>query len=234
MIKLSQIRQLSARISRKVSTQITLAAVVTGATFLPGLAQAADQVTIARFEHRSVPIEAIEELAETGVADGFLYQVIDGIGEDPADAAKLLSTPMEYDLVAADKLFNSPAGEDLLSNLGQFIMPHCSGNEANKALRASIIESLADDGSMTIVEILKNYPVGVRVRMEELLTMGEHFTGLDQLISFMSSSEALEVSESVESQYSSLMQRRTVTQSTVRGESRIPDRPVAAPVRALW
>lgn len=223
---------------RQLSLKVGVAVAVAGSLLVAGSpSQAADRVTIARMEHRSVPIEALKALAEDGEVDGYLYQVIDGIGETPETAQELLSTPMSYGLVPADKLFNSPEGEDFLSGLSQYIMPYDNDVAANQALRSAIISSLADDGTMTIVEILENYPVPVRIHMDELLTMSEHFTGLDSLISFISSSTALRVSESIETQYSSIMERR-VTQTTrttySSPEPMAPAAPRPAPVRALW
>lgn len=223
---------------RQLSLKVGVAVAVAGSLLLTGSpSEASDRVTIARMEHRSVPIEALKALAEDGEVDGYLYQVIDGIGETPETAQRLLSTPMSYGLVPADKLFNSSEGEDFLSGLGQYIMPFDSeSTAANQALRSAIIASLADDGTMNIVEILENYPVPVRIHMDELLAMSDHFTGLDSLISFISSSTALRVSESVETQYSSIMERRTVTQTTqtYSAPAPAPAPAPAAPVRALW
>ena len=75
----------------------------------------------------------------------------------PDDLRSILTSEVEMDLREIDQDFNNLLGEYLLFQLGQLI--HTPSRTANiQALRGALILSVADDGKVSFLEFLQNYP----------------------------------------------------------------------------
>lgn len=210
--------------------KITATLAVGMSLLLSSTAKAADRIEIRRSEvdFRSLSFDSLEHLAKTGDALGVLSATLEDFNESPADARRTLTEEASYPLVDASTLFNSAAGDDFLEELTEIIVPE-AGGDAKVALRSAILQSLVDDNTLTILEVLENYPVNAVIDLDRDDDTVSHFTGLESLVSFFSSSVATNITREREALY-------------VRSERRVaeewrPSSPApatAAPVRALW
>lgn len=75
----------------------------------------------------------------------------------PEELRSILTSEVEMDLREIDQDFNNLLGEYVLFQLGQLI--HTPSRTANiQALRGALILSVADDGKVSFLEFLQNYP----------------------------------------------------------------------------
>ncbi len=129
-------------------------------TALVGLsaAEAAEQVLLRyRGFSRTVAVEDLAILAESGEAPEELASLLDAAGQQPAELRSLLVDELTASPVLLDKALNSRPGEWMLDGLGDAVHPP-SGEASRQALRAAIVLSAADDNTITLLEILENYP----------------------------------------------------------------------------
>lgn len=132
-------------------------------------AQAAESITlIVGPLNRSIQVTALEELAENQTASGDLATVLKVAKQSPEAASKLLSREIPFDLVQADRLLTSPIGDSLLGQIGKVMAPRSSNLVGDKAMRAAILLSLADDGKLSVLEVLRRYPTNARLNVGEL------------------------------------------------------------------
>jgi hypothetical protein len=201
---------------------------------MPGTAQAAGKFVVYRsqIDFRTLTIKSVENLAKTGEPEGLMSAILEDIGESPETAQQILTETVDYPVGAADRLFNSEAGKDILTQLSEGFLPISEGEEGEQALRSAIIMSLADDGSLSVLAILQNYPVDAAIDLDTVLTYSDNFTGLDKLVEFFSSSEAVSVRRELETLYVRQERRVTETRREITTTTTAPA--VTAPVRALW
>jgi hypothetical protein len=118
---------------------------------------------------RSIPVSELEYFAETGKPIGLTKNLLDLAKQDYAEAHELLQMELEWDLVEADELLRSEFGDTILDKLSLAVAPRRSNKYGKQALRAAIILSLADDGMLTPVEVIKTYPTDIRINIGEAL-----------------------------------------------------------------
>ena len=93
----------------------------------PGLA-ATDVTLVSGAFRRSIAVNDIEHLAETGEARGLLGQLVDLSGQDPEDVAKLLNQNLNLPLVLTSRLINTRIGEAIIRRVAQIIYPIYTDN----------------------------------------------------------------------------------------------------------
>lgn len=106
---------------------------------------------------RTVAVQDLATLAETGEAPNNLARLLDMAGQRPEGLRSLLTNSLSADPIILDKALNSRPGEWMLGQLGEAIHPP-AGQASRQALRSAIVLSAADDGALTLLEILENYP----------------------------------------------------------------------------
>jgi hypothetical protein len=129
-------------------------------TILLGLqtAWAAERVLLRyRGFSRTVAVADLATLAESGEASGRLASLLEASGQRPEQLRSLLTDPLRANPLILDRALNSRPGEWMLDQLGEAIHPP-AGQASRQALRAAIMLSAADDGTLTLLEILENYP----------------------------------------------------------------------------
>mgnify|MGYP006269964887 CR=1 FL=1 len=104
-----------------------------------------------------VPVEALQELAETGEAPASIDQILEASGQDPQDFQATLTRQISVNVNLLDRTLNSWPGEWALDQVGEVIHPP-SGEASRQALRSALVLSAADDAQISILEILENYP----------------------------------------------------------------------------
>lgn len=106
---------------------------------------------------RSIAISDLEYLAETGETPAGLRWYLRVANVRPEAVQAVLTAKLPLDLVFIDKVLYSLPGEFALYELGQVI--HTKNRVANiQALRSAVTLSVSDNGTITVLDFLKNYP----------------------------------------------------------------------------
>lgn len=121
-------------------------------------APAAEEVVLRyRGLGRTVAVADLATLAATGEAPANVAGLLNQVNQRPETLQSVLNHRIEVDVVVLDKTLNSLPGEWLLDQLGQAIRP-ASGEARQQALRSALVLSASDDGELTLLEVLQNYP----------------------------------------------------------------------------
>ncbi len=103
-------------------------------------------------------IDELDEFAETGVVPRkwrFYFNVSD---TDPEVLQTIFSQEFKVSLEFADEALNTIPGEFALFSLGQVV--HTRSRLANiQALRSAFVLSLVEDGEISLLEFIRNYPL---------------------------------------------------------------------------
>lgn len=126
--------------------------------FLGAPALAAERVVL-RYGilRESVSVEELSTFAETGELSRSLRVNFALARQDPAAIRPYLTTPVQVNVVTLDRILNSPVGNLVLDELTQVI--HTPSRTADRqALRAALVLSASEDGQITLMEVIENYP----------------------------------------------------------------------------
>ncbi len=154
-----------------------------GILFSSGTARSAENITLIIGPlNRSISVSDIEGLTSGKQAKGDLRTVLRIADQDSKQAGQLLGMTIPFNVVQADQFLNSGLGESILNKLGQIIAPRSSDEAGAQALRAAIILSLADDGQISAIEMLRRYPTNMRINVGALLKASEEFQDIPKLL----------------------------------------------------
>jgi hypothetical protein len=121
-------------------------------------AEAAERVLLRyRGFSRTVAVDDLATLAESGEAPESLASLLEASGQRPEGLRSLLTDELSASPVLLDKALNSWPGEWLLDQLGNAIHPP-AGTSSRQALRSALVLSAVDDNRFTLLEVLENYP----------------------------------------------------------------------------
>lgn len=107
----------------------------------------------------SVPLAVTEltNLAEKGEVSLRLNLFLNQAHQDSQTIRNVLTKQVPANPVMLDKALSNPIGEFLLDQIGLAI--HTPSNQANQeALRSAIVSSANQDGKVSLIEIIQNYP----------------------------------------------------------------------------
>lgn len=139
----------------------SLAAIALTLISLPWIvapAWAAEEVLLTyRGFSRTVPVSALETLAETGEAPGSLGVLLRQAGQSPQELQRVLTRQIAVDVVVLDRALNSFPGGWVLDQVGTAIRPP-AGEASRQALRSALVLSATDDNQITLLEVIQNYP----------------------------------------------------------------------------
>lgn len=125
---------------------------------MAGAAIAADTVLLRyRGFGRAIPVAAFTTLAETGQPPDPLDGLLRTANQDPKALQDVLIRPLTVDPNQLDEVLNSWPGEWALDQLGEIIRPP-AGQASRQALRSALVLSAANDGQITLLEVLQQYP----------------------------------------------------------------------------
>jgi hypothetical protein len=172
---------------RRILTSL-LAATTLMAAPLAQVSRAAESVTIIYGPiNRSIEVSDIEHLARTGEARGFLATALKLGKQDPKALQSILNQKLDLPLVEASQLLYSSIGEALLTKAGTVVAPRTCNCDGKQALRAAILLALSrNNGQITAVSLLQNYPTEMRVNVEPLLALLEEVGDIQQLVKIFS------------------------------------------------
>lgn len=106
---------------------------------------------------RSISIEDLAELAETGETPDSLRWYLDLADIEPEVLQTILSEELPLGLLTVDRILNSLPGEYALFQVGQVVSTR-SGRANIQALRSAVVLSVSEDNRITLLEFLQNYP----------------------------------------------------------------------------
>ncbi|MHC5733734.1 alpha/beta hydrolase [Nostoc sp.] len=126
--------------------------------FLPTPAFAAEQVVLKYGIFReSLSVEELSTFAQTGELSRSLRVNLALARQDPKAIRQYLTEPMKVNPVFLDKVLNSQIGNIILDQISQVIFTP-SRRADRQALRAALVLSASQDGQVSLIEIIKNYP----------------------------------------------------------------------------
>ena len=120
--------------------------------------QAAEQIIFKyRWLERSIPVEDLSTLAETGDSTPQLDRYLDAINQDSDEFQQTLTREVSLDPVMLDRALNHPLGDWALDQMSPVIHTR-SGEGDRQALRAAIVLAASDDGQVSLIELIETYP----------------------------------------------------------------------------
>lgn len=166
-------------LKKSISLSTLLLGTALGTFLSNGSASASEQITLQYgIFGETVPMSELDELSKTGKASGALKEILDIAHEDQNEAQEILNEEVAVDVATLYKLLKTKPGEFVLSELAKVI--HLNGYVAGvPALRAAFVNSAADDGKMTLLEVFQNYPTQTMyVNAAQLVKDIKTFNGL--------------------------------------------------------
>ncbi|MBD0336050.1 MAG: alpha/beta hydrolase [Cyanobacteria bacterium Co-bin13] len=106
---------------------------------------------------RTVPVTDLATLAETGEAPASVSGLLRTANQDSAGLQDVLTRSLTVDPNLLSQALNSWPGELVLDQVGEAIRPP-SGQASRQALRSALVLSAAEDGQITLLEVLERYP----------------------------------------------------------------------------
>lgn len=106
---------------------------------------------------QSIKVSDLENFVKTGQTTPTLATML-RISKQSGDMVRgLMSLELGVNVLTLDRVLNSKPGENALFELGKTMRTR-SRFESDKALRAALILSSADNGKLSLLEILQKYP----------------------------------------------------------------------------
>ena len=164
---------------------------VGGVVTTPALA-AKDVALVSGAFRRSLSVDDLAYLAETGKPRGLMVDILRLSNQNPEDVAKLLYQELNLPLVLTSRLMSTRIGDVIIRRVAQIIYPLMvpSPDVSVPAIRAGVINGLQiDDGGLTAIKFLKAYPAEVmEVNIPALMAVIEKAQSISGLVQFFSES----------------------------------------------
>ncbi|OCQ94691.1 hypothetical protein BCD67_04285 [Oscillatoriales cyanobacterium USR001] len=127
---------------------------------------------------QSIKISDLENFVKTGETTPTLATMLK-ISKQNADTVRgLMSLELGVNVLTLDRALNSKQGETALVELGKTMRTR-SRFESDKALRAALILSSADNGKLSLIEILQKYPTSeINIEVANIGATVEKLKGL--------------------------------------------------------
>ena len=141
---------------------------------------------------RSISVDDLAYLAETGKARGLLVDLLKLSRQDPEDVAKLLNQELNLPLVLTSRLMSTRIGDVILTRVARIIYPLKvpAPSVSVPAIRAGVINGLQmGEGGLTAIKFLEAYPSEVmEVNIPALIAVIEKAESIAGLVQFFSDS----------------------------------------------
>jgi hypothetical protein len=133
-------------------------AIAAGLLLSSSQAIAAEQVVLKyKILREKISVKELTRLTETGTPSLAIAAYLKLAGREPQDIRQPLTQVVKVNPLLLDRVLNSWVGNAVLDQVSQAI--HTPSNQANRqALRAAITLSASQDGKLTLMEVLQNYP----------------------------------------------------------------------------
>ena len=182
--------------SPKPFTRSSLLAVAAGlgvscSSVMQPLHAATDVALVSGAFRRSIPVEKLEHLAETGEAIDLVEDLLELSGQNPQEVSQMLNQSLDLPLVLTSRLINTRIGEAILRRVARIMHPiYTPEPEVSvPAIRAGVISGLQSENGLTVVSFLKGYPNAViAVNLPALFGVIEKAESIASLVQFFSDS----------------------------------------------
>ncbi|NJN76766.1 MAG: alpha/beta hydrolase [Synechococcaceae cyanobacterium RL_1_2] len=115
-----------------------------------------------------IKVDSLEKYAQKGEVESDLKSLIDFMAPSQRESLKTaLATPIAIDVVSMAQLFYSPEGAAFLSHVGELLQTPAR-QSGFYALRAGLIRAADREEGLTIVNILKEFPLE-RINLNSVL-----------------------------------------------------------------
>ena len=148
---------------RRASKLLSVASIVSIGTLssvaLPAMPTVAAENVVLTYGifQRTVSVESLRRLAETGETTPTLDFIFNATKTPPAAAQSVLNAKLGVSLGFVDDVFYSLPGEYALFQIGQIFYNKARFAEI-QALRAAFILSVSEDNELTLLEFFEKYP----------------------------------------------------------------------------
>ncbi len=162
--------------------------------------KAAEKITFVNgIFNRTISLSLLEQLAETGKAEGSLKNLIRLSNQSPEKISILLNQEIELPLVVTSKLMNSTIGEVIILRIAKIIYPFKRNDKSISvpAIRSAVIDGIyKNDGKLNMIRFLKSYPNKIMaINIPALLKVINKAETMSELIEFFSSSPLDKIKE---------------------------------------
>ena len=141
---------------------------------------------------RSISVNDLVYLADTGKARGILSDVLRFGKQDPQEVAKLLKQKLDLPLVLTSRLMSTRIGDVIIRRIATIIYPLKVPDPSVSvpAIRAGVINGLQkEEGGLTVINFLDAYPAEVmEVNIPAVMALIEKAESIAGLVKFFSDS----------------------------------------------
>ena len=162
-----------------------------GQPLLPPGAQAADNlVFVTGAFRRSIAVDDLAHLAQTGEARGLLVDVLAISQQKPEAVAKLLNESIRLPVTLVSRLLNTRIGEAILARVARILYPMKAKEVGIPALRSGIVMGIVEgNGSLSAISFFRAYPTReLEVSIPALLSLMGKASSISELVRFFSES----------------------------------------------
>ena len=164
---------------------------VGGVASAPALA-AKDVALVSGAFRRSLSVDDLAYLAETGKPRGLMVDILRLSNQKPEEVAKLLNQELNLPLVLTSRLMSTRIGDVIIRRVARIIYPLMvpAPDVSVPAIRAGVINGLQiGDGGLTAIKFLQAYPADVmEVNIPALMAVIEKAQSISGLVQFFSES----------------------------------------------
>jgi hypothetical protein len=160
-------------------------------SLMPVSVRAADNlVFVTGAFRRSIAVDDLAHLAQTGEARGLLVDVLAISRQRPETVAKLLNESISLPLTLVSRLLNTRIGEAILQRVARILYPLKARQVGVPALRSAIVLGLVEGkGSLSAISFLRAYPTReLEVSIPALLSLMSKASSISDLVRFFSES----------------------------------------------
>ena len=144
-------------------------------------AVAADRVVINVFGgaiQAPIKVKDLQTFAETGDKTKTIAQAVGASNVNPDTLRGLMTLELGVDVVQLANALYSRTGDIVAESIGEIISTP-SGFESDKALRAALILAAADDGRISLLEVLEAYPTSdMYIQVDKINDVVDRVEGL--------------------------------------------------------
>lgn len=158
---------------------------------LPISVRAADNlVFVTGAFRRSIAVDDLAHLAQTGEARGLLVDVLAISRQRPETVARLLNESISLPVTLVSRLLNTRIGEAILQRVARIIHPLMAPQVGVPALRAAIVLGIVEGkGSLSAISFFRAYPTReLEVSIPALLSLMGKASSISELVRFFSES----------------------------------------------
>ena len=141
---------------------------------------------------RTISVDSIEHLANTGKAKNKLKNLLRLSNQSPKELSELLNQEFELPLTVTSKLLYSKIGDVIITRVAKIIYPFKLKEHPIRipAIRSGVINGIViGNGKLTIMQFLKSYPnKNMSINILALTKILNKAESMSELIAFFSDS----------------------------------------------